>query len=149
MIELPDVEGVLENGSLVIPGEAVYDVYRPAETLQYVSVSGRTLVLFGFTGAFGSLLLDLSSGHVMEKLQNDPDVSLVNTSLEAFKRCLGEFHAKFPLSDIDDEDEAEERDNKVAREIEKDVLRIDPQAYNENSFWYEVRWSVAIGDFRG
>ena len=84
----------------------------------------------------------------MENHQSGPDVSLVNTSLDAFTHCLEEFSAKFPLAEIEDEDEAEERDRGVARKIEEDVLRIDPDAYVENSFWYEVRWGVAIGDFR-
>ncbi len=54
---------------------------------------------------------------------------------------------KFPLEDVEDEGERDERDNMLAREIEGDVRRIDPEAYFEGGFWYEIRWSVAIGDF--
>lgn len=135
------------SGVLRVPGEIVYHVYRPADSLENVTVGGRALVRFGSTGACGSLLLDASSGNVMESLDGKSDVNLVNTSLDAFNRSLEAFFVKFPLDDIEDEEEAEGRDNRVAREIENDVRLIDPEAYSENSFWYEVRWSVAIGDF--
>lgn len=145
MIELSGDVGESTMGSLRIPGETVYEVYRPAKSLEETIVDGRRLIRFGFTGAFGSLLLDTSSGHVVEQLQDEPNVSFVNTSLEAFNRCLGAFAGKFPFGDSDDEDE--EVDAEVAREIEADVIAIDPDAYVEGSFWYELRWSVAIGDF--
>ncbi|MFC3577720.1 SUKH-4 family immunity protein [Streptomyces yaanensis] len=149
MVEISYTDEILENWTLRIPGEAVYEVYRPVETLERVTVDGRDLILFGSTGVFGRLMVDVASGVVLEKLEGYSDVSLVNTSLEAFNRCLEVFAAKMPLLEIDDEEEAEEVDREIAKGLEEDVRRIDPEAYVENSFWYEIRWSVAIGDFRG
>jgi len=146
MINL-EIEGEPGEGVLRVPAEPVYQVYVPAGSLERVMVDSRILLRFGATGAFGSLLLDTSSGAVVEKLEDAPKVSLVNTSLGAFNRCLEAFSVKFPVDEIEDEDEEEERNNDVAREIEREVRLIDPEAYRENSFWYEVRWSVAIGDF--
>jgi hypothetical protein len=146
MVELA-VAGNDGGEVLRVPGEAVYRVYVPAVELERVTVDGRLFLRFGATGAFGSLLFDTSSGNVVEKLDGDPEVSLVNTSLDAFNRCLEAFSVKFPLAEIDDEDEEEERNNSVAREIERELRLIDPEGYREDSFWYEVRWGVAIGDF--
>ncbi|MFI5800196.1 SUKH-4 family immunity protein [Streptomyces sp. NPDC051677] len=126
----------------------MYNVYVPSGDFERVTIGGCNLIVFGFTGALGSLLLDLSSGCVMEKVEGDSSLSLVNTSLDSFNRCLAAFSAKFPLAEIEDADEAEERDNRVAREVEEEICRIDRQVYAESSFWYEVRWSVAIGNFR-
>jgi hypothetical protein len=145
MIELSVDASESNVENLRIPDEAVYEVYRPAKPLEETIVDGRKFIRFGFTGAFGNLLLDVSSGNVVEQLQDESNVSFVNTSLEAFNRCLEAFAGKFQLGDPDDEGEAE--DAEVAREIERDVIAIDPDAYVEDSFWYELRWSVAIGDF--
>ncbi|OSZ61569.1 hypothetical protein OQI_04485 [Streptomyces pharetrae CZA14] len=111
------------------------------------TMNGREVIEFGSTGFFGSLLVDVSSGSILERVQDATNLSMVNTSLSAFNNCLEMFSEYFPLDQIDDEDASIERNARVAREIESDVKRIDPEAYEEGSFWYEVRWSVAIGDF--
>jgi hypothetical protein len=142
------VEVSADSGEkLVVPGENIFDVYRPAEALELVTVCDRRMIRFGYTGAFGTLLLDLASGNIVERLHDDDDVKVVNTSLAAFNSCLEAFLDKFPLDDIEDEDAADERNAQVARQIESELTRIDPNSYVEGSFWYEVRWGVAIGDF--
>lgn len=149
LVELSNVEGWFSGskGALVVPGEPVFNVYQPVESVEVITIGDRRMIRFGRTGIFGALLVDLASGNVVQQIQDDPDVSMVNTSLSAFNRCLEVFLNRFPLDELEDEDEEDERNARVAREIESDLKRIDPQAYTEDSFWYEVRWSVAIGDF--
>lgn len=145
------VEGVGDplrvRAHLTVPRNSIGDAYRPAESLERISVNGKDFLRFGSIGAFGSALFDPNSGHVVEWIHDSSKVGLVNTSIDAFSECAKAFVEKFPLSDMADEDERDERDNAIAREIEGDVRRIDPEAYFEGGFWYEIRWSVAIGDF--
>ncbi|MHC3475637.1 SUKH-4 family immunity protein [Streptomyces sp. 7R007] len=148
-LEMVEIPHELTPGRIGVrvPAEPVFGVYRPVGTFKKVAIAGRDLIEFGLTGAFGVLLLDLSSGVVLERVNGESDLSVVNTSIDTFNRCLCVFYSKFPFPKIEDDDESDERDNRVAREVEEEVRRIDPEAYEENSFWYEVRWSVAIGDF--
>jgi hypothetical protein len=143
-IELSGGDPSLTVSNLRIPGEAVYEVYKPVESVQTVTVDDREFLRFATTGASGSLLLDVSSGRVVE-IQTGSGVSLVNTSLESFIDCLEVFVEH--LAHLESNDGDEEVDEEVASELEASILRIDPDAFSEGSFWYEVRWSVAIGDF--
>lgn len=135
------------RASLRVPGNSIGNAYRPAGSLERISVNGADFLRFGAVGAFGSALFDLNSGHIVEWIHDSSEVGLVNTSIDAFSECVKAFVEKFPLEDVEDEGERDERDNMLAREIEGDVRRIDPEAYFEGGFWYEIRWSVAIGDF--
>ncbi|MEU8295585.1 SUKH-4 family immunity protein [Streptomyces pseudogriseolus] len=147
--ELSKIDGDAAGapGSLIIPTEAVFDLYQPIDPPTFCKVGNHNMVIFGQTGAFGHLLVDLATGHVVEQIRNDPEVALVNTSLAAFTECLKAFINNLPLGELEDEDEVEERNAQVAREIENALRRIDPKAYTEDSFWYEARWGVAIGNF--
>ncbi|MGW1616510.1 SUKH-4 family immunity protein [Streptomyces sp. NPDC002285] len=149
LVELSNVDGWVSGskGTLVVPGEPVFNVYQPVESAEVIAIGDRRMIRFGRTGIFGALLVDLASGNVVQQIQADPNVSLVNTSLSAFNSCLEVFLSRLPLEELEDEDEEDARNARVAREIESDLKRIDPQAYTEDSFWYEMRWSVASGDF--
>jgi hypothetical protein len=90
------------------------------------------------------LLLDASSGCVVE-IHTGSGVSLVNTSLESFTDCLEVFVEHLARLESNDGDEGV--DEEVASGLEASILWIDPDAFSEGSFWYELRWSVVIGDF--
>jgi hypothetical protein len=136
-------EAVLDDmpslGALRLPGEEVYEVYKPVRPLRIQRFGDRSYVHFGSTGAFGSILLDVESGNVMEMQTGGVLVKFVNESVDKFIECLQVFLSLLSSSEGDDEE--------VADELEVAVKEIDAQAYKENSFWYEVRWSVALGDF--
>lgn len=131
--------------SLEIPVGSVGEVYRAAERLEFVAIKDRGEFLrFGSAGMFGSILLDPRTGRVMESGRDLASVSLVNTSMERFISCVRGFIGCFPFYSRDsgsDEWEA------AAQKVEELVCRLDPEAYHEYSFWFEVRWSVATGDF--
>lgn len=137
------VEAVLDDtpslGVLRFPGEEVYEVYKPVLPPQLQRFGDRSYVHFGSTGAFGSILLDLESGNVMEMQKGGALIKFVNESVDKFIECLQVFLSLLSSSEEDDEG--------VADELEVAVKEIDAQAYRENSFWYEIRWSVALGDF--
>ncbi|MGW5449269.1 SUKH-4 family immunity protein [Streptomyces asiaticus] len=131
--------------SLEVPVGSVGEVYRASERLECVAIEDHGEFLkFGSAGMFGSILLDPRSGQVMESGRDLTSVSLVNTSLQCFISCVRGFIGCFPFYSRDsDSDEWES----VAQKIEELVCRLDPEAYHEDSFWFEVRWSVATGDF--
>ncbi|WP_399925100.1 SUKH-4 family immunity protein [Streptomyces kanamyceticus] len=130
--------------AIEVPRGAVGEVYRAADSLERTEVDGHSLLKFGSTGAFGSVLFDAESGKVLETDREARETALVNSSLEHFSACIESFINAFPFYESgEDDEEAEE----AAQGIEDAIIRIDPDAYYEGSFWYEVRWSVAIGDF--
>ncbi|MFF8401755.1 SUKH-4 family immunity protein [Streptomyces sp. NPDC015684] len=126
-------------GVLRFPVESVYEVCKPEESFRVEQIDGRTYIRFATTGAFGSLLLDADSGMVFEIHDEDSGVNFVNETMGKFTRCL-EFFSSLLVGQAEDDDE-------LADELEAGIREIDPRAYEENSFWYEVRWGVALGDF--
>ncbi|MFD5856773.1 SUKH-4 family immunity protein [Streptomyces chartreusis] len=149
LIELSNVDGWVSGleGVLFVPGDPVFNVYQPVESVETIAIGSRRMIRFGRTGVFGALLVDLGSENVVQQIQGNPEVSLVNTSISAFNSCLEVLLDRLPLDELEDEDEEDERSGRVAREIESALKEIDPQAYTDDSFWCEVRWSVATGDF--
>ncbi|MFJ6723870.1 SUKH-4 family immunity protein [Streptomyces sp. NPDC091281] len=152
MVELPDrLRGSLV-GVIEFPADGVADVYLPVEEFEQVVVDGRSLVLFGTTGLSGTLLLDVRSGSVVFRVQGSLQLGVVNSSVDAFNRCLEVFSEKLEALDegiTEDEDELDALNNRIAREMEKEFRRIDGGFYSEQNFWYELRWGVANGDFSG
>lgn len=131
--------------SLEVPVGSVGEVYRASEYLESVTIGDHGEFLkFGSTGMFGSILLDPRSGRVMEAGRDLASVNLVNTSLERFISCIRGFIECFPFYSRDSGNDEWEC---AAGKVEELVCRLDAEAYREDSFWFEVRWSVATGDF--
>lgn len=134
----------VESISLDVPSESVGEVYKAAEFLDRFEFDGKLLIRLGSSGAFGSMLLDLESGQVFEFVPGAESLTFVNSSMEKFSACIEEFVGGFPFYESSDDEGAAEV---AACRLEESVQRIDYDSYYEGGFWYELRWSIAIGDF--
>ncbi|MDG4857751.1 SUKH-4 family immunity protein [Streptomyces sp. T-3] len=133
-----------ESLSLVVPAQSVGETYRACESLETIQSDGRGFVKFGLSGISGDMLIDLSSQRVVEMQGGASEPSLVNTSIERFQACVREFIEGFPFYETaEDEDDFES----AAQKLEESICRLDPEAYFEGGYWYEIRWGIAIGDF--
>ncbi|MFD3442773.1 SUKH-4 family immunity protein [Streptomyces sp. NPDC058685] len=133
-----------QGSELEVPAGSVGQVYRSSERLLQVVIGDRVYLKFGSTGLFGSILLDPTTGRVLEAGKSMDSVSLVNTSLSHFIACLSSLVERFPFYSSDSEDDEWES---AALGLESVVRQVDQEAYDEGSFWYEIRWSIASGDF--
>ncbi|MFG3292683.1 SUKH-4 family immunity protein [Streptomyces sp. NPDC048179] len=139
-------------GEVRVPAEAVYAAYKPVKALEMVPINGRSLVQFAFTGAFGKLLIDPESGEVMET-RDGSTTSTVNSSLEKFADCLKFFTDLLSSAEVEDdprdgdEGEDEDEDEALAQRLEAGIRKIDSRAFREDSYWYEIRWAVSLGDY--
>ncbi|MFD4600822.1 SUKH-4 family immunity protein [Streptomyces sp. NPDC058464] len=137
-------------GEIKVPAGAVYAAYKPVHALEIDQIDDRSLVQFGFTGAFGKLMIDLESREVLET-HDGSTVSFVNSSLERFAECL-QFFVDL-LSGVEeaggpeDEGEGEDENEALAQRLEAGIRGIDSRAYREDSYWYEIRWAVSLGDY--
>ncbi|MBT2411109.1 SUKH-4 family immunity protein [Streptomyces sp. ISL-12] len=132
-----------------ISTESVGEIFRPLQALEYTRINGRSFIHFGFTGASGRLLVDAENGKVMET-HGESGISFVNSSLAEYADCLSFFSSllsEFESEEGVESDENEDEDERLARKLEEEIRRIDAQAYQENTYWYEIRWGVSLGDF--
>ncbi|MFJ2650995.1 SUKH-4 family immunity protein [Streptomyces sp. NPDC087420] len=137
-----------ENGggdsfSVEVPAQSLGQAYRASQKLEEVRIDGVRYYDFGSTGIFGRVVLDPDSGRVMEVGKDRTGATLVNSTIEKFSECVQGFIGRFPFYSADEEDRWEV----VAREVEEMIQGIDPAAFFEGGYWYEIRWAVAIGDF--
>ncbi|MFD7614364.1 SUKH-4 family immunity protein [Streptomyces sp. NPDC059828] len=131
--------------SLEVPVQTVGGGYRASNYLQRVTIAGHgECIRFGSVGAFGSILLDPVDGRIVESGSGLSEVTLVNSSLDCFTTSVKALINRFPFYSVDSDPDDWER---AARDIEDSLRRIDSDAYTEGSFWYELRWSISIGDF--
>ncbi|MFH9090969.1 SUKH-4 family immunity protein [Streptomyces sp. NPDC017673] len=134
------VRGVPGIENLDLPADSLSNVYKPVEPLEIYESEGGVRICIGRTGIFGRFVLDVQSGKIIEESEDYSYSNFVNSSLTAFIQCLQMLSAL-----LDGVHEGE--DEELANMFESQIRQIDPQAYREGSFWYEIRWSIAIGDF--
>lgn len=102
------------------------------------------MIHIGNVGGAGKLLLDPISGVVWEEHGGRINKHPVNASLDAFNRCVETLLVVLQEAYSRGE---EREDEDVAIEFEQKVHEIDPLSNGVDSFWYEIRWGIAIGDF--
>lgn len=127
--------------TLEVPKAMVGATYRAAGTL---TRDRGSLVRFGSTGLFGSILLDTVTGAVFKREREVNHVSLVNSSLPDFIATVRAVIGRFPFygSDSDDSEWAA-----VARDVEGIVRAVDPGAFIQDGFWETLVNDIEIGDF--
>ncbi|WP_188285827.1 SUKH-4 family immunity protein [Streptomyces sp. CBMA29] len=67
-----------------------------------------------------------------------------NTSITLFNSSVLEAASQYPYYSQESEPEEWEL---AAEALERALYRIDPLAVEPGTYWYEFRWSVAIGDY--
>jgi hypothetical protein len=71
LVELSNVDGWVSGskGTLVVPGEPVFGVYRPVESAEVITIGERRMIRFGRTGVFGSFLKMMMRRKTRETLE--------------------------------------------------------------------------------
>ncbi|GAA2733494.1 SUKH-4 family immunity protein [Streptomyces nogalater] len=148
-VENVEFPGEPSFGSFRVPTETVDGVFTPVRPLQHVQIGKRSFVWFGSSGATGRLMVDSGSGSVFET-HDASTVTFVNESLGKFIECLEAF-SSVVLDGAENRDPADEADEdegeRMARRLEERIRMIDPRAYEEDTFWYDIRWDVSLGDW--
>ncbi|MFD3682483.1 SUKH-4 family immunity protein [Streptomyces sp. NPDC058613] len=140
----PDWEG--PDLALEVPTAMVGATYRAASALTRSAppLEHRTLVRFGSTGLFGSILLDTVTGAVVKCERDANHVSLVNSSLAEFVAVVKAVIERFPFYDSDSDDSEWAS---AARDVEGIVRAVDPGAFIQDGFWETLVNDIEIGDF--
>jgi hypothetical protein len=139
----PDWEG--PDLTLEVPAAMVGATYRAASALTRItSLEHGTLVRFGSTGLFGSVLLDTVTGAVVQRERDANHVSLMNSSLAEFVAVVRAVIERFPFYDSDSEDSEWVA---AARDVEGIIRAVDPGAFIQDGFWETLVSDIEIGDF--
>jgi hypothetical protein len=129
------------NRAVVVPAEFI--TYKAAESVTELTIDGVTYWRFGTFGMDGDALLHPESGVVKARYPHGP-VHFVNSSMEAFTKCVEGVLAMYPFYGEDSEPEVCEA---AAVRVEGFIQRVDPVAYEDDTFWFDFRWDVTLGDF--
>ncbi|MFE8950379.1 SUKH-4 family immunity protein, partial [Streptomyces sp. NPDC007856] len=116
-----------------VPAGLIGYEYQPlteATLLDGIGESG--LVVFGSSGLFGRLGVDVASRRVAQVPKIGSATAWhVNRDLEAFHRCVAGIIARFPFYEEDEEDRFKE----VADELRRLLAALDTTALADNGLW--------------
>ncbi|GAA2264708.1 hypothetical protein GCM10010430_56780 [Kitasatospora cystarginea] len=128
-----------------VPAGLIGYEYRPLSEAALLGQTGDSgLVVFGTSGLFGRIGIDVASRRVVHIPRADyATASHVNTDLEAFHRCVAAVIARFPFY----EEGEEERSQQVADELRDLIAALDDTALAHNGFWETMCDGVEMGDY--
>ncbi|WP_074989915.1 SUKH-4 family immunity protein [Streptomyces misionensis] len=135
----PDWDG--PDLTLEVPRAMVGATYRAADAL---TRGHGSLVRFGSTGLFGSILLDTVTGAVVKLERDAHHVSIVNSSLPNFVVVVRAVIERFPFYDSGSDDSEWMA---AARAVEEIVRGVDPGAFIRDGFWETLVNDIEMGDF--
>ncbi|GAA4830721.1 SUKH-4 family immunity protein [Kitasatospora terrestris] len=128
-----------------VPAGLIGYEYQPlteATLLGRIGESG--LVVFGTSGLFGRLGIDVASGRVVQIPKTDSATAWhVNRDLGAFHQCVAATIARFPFYEEDEEDRFQE----AADELRRLLTALDDTALADNGLWETLCDDVAMGDY--
>ncbi|MFC8719894.1 SUKH-4 family immunity protein [Kitasatospora sp. NPDC057198] len=101
-------------------------------------------VIFGTSGLFGWLGIDVVSRHVLHIPTTESATAWhVNRDLETFHECVAAVIGRFPFYEEDEEDRFEE----VADELRQLLDTLDDSALAHNGLWETLCDDVAMGNY--
>lgn len=128
-----------------VPAGLIGYEYQPlteATLLDGIGESG--LVVFGSSGLFGRLGVDVASRRVVQIPKIGSTTAWhVNRDLGAFHRFVAGTIARFPFYEEDEEDRFQE----VADELRRLLAALDTTALADNGLWETLCDDVAMGDY--
>ncbi|WP_326577580.1 SUKH-4 family immunity protein [Actinacidiphila glaucinigra] len=128
-----------------IPAGLIGYEYQPlseAALLDRIGESG--LVVFGTSGLFGRLGIDVASRRVVHiPAPESTTANHVNRDLGIFHECVASTIAHFPFY----EEGEEERFPAAADELRELVATLDDTALTHNGFWESLCDDVEMGDY--
>ncbi|MEV5281459.1 SUKH-4 family immunity protein [Streptomyces sp. NPDC051994] len=128
-----------------IPAGLIGYEYQPLTEATLLSGIGESgLVVFGTSGLFGRLGIDVASRHVVQIPKTESATARhVNRDLGAFHRCVAAIITRFPFYEDDEEDRFQE----VADELRHLLATLDDTALADNGLWETMCDDVAMGDY--
>ncbi|MFC1407814.1 SUKH-4 family immunity protein [Streptacidiphilus sp. N1-12] len=128
-----------------VPAGLIGYEYQPlgeATLLDGIGASG--LVVFGSSGLFGRLGVDVTSRHVVQIPKIGSATAWhVNRDLGALHQCVAATIACFPFYQEDQEENFQE----VADELRRLLAALDDTALADNGLWETLCDDVAMGDY--
>jgi hypothetical protein len=155
---LPEYAVVGIGCSSVVPAEIAGDLrqigipvgligyeYRPLTEATLLSGVGESgLVVFGTSGLFGRLGIDVASRRVVQIPKIESAAAWhVNRDLGTFHQCVAAVIARFPFYEEDEDDRFE----KVADELRQLLATLDDTALAHNGLWETLCDDVAMGTY--
>ncbi|MEH0450124.1 MULTISPECIES: SUKH-4 family immunity protein [unclassified Streptomyces] len=128
-----------------IPAGLIGYEYQPlSEAALLDRIGERGLVVFGTSGLFGRLGIDVASRHVVHiPTPGCATSNPVNRDLRVFHECVAATIARFPFY----EEGEEERFQAAADELRELVTTFDDSALAHNGFWEALCEDVEMGDY--
>jgi len=121
------------------------ELFRPILTPFWVAPDQNQILVFARVSMSQAFGIERQTGKVVMILDAPSyPISFVNSSLELFIASVSSFTEKYPFyPDPPDPDECEA----VADELKLTLYRIDPPSMSDCSFWSELYWDIAQGDW--
>ncbi|MFE5207975.1 SUKH-4 family immunity protein [Streptomyces sp. NPDC056600] len=143
----PDVPGEIaaDLREIGVPAGLIGAEYQPLTEATLLGGIGESgLVVFGTSGLFGLLGIDVASRRVVQVPTTESATAWhVNRDLGTFHRCVAATIARFPFYEEDEEDRGQE----VADELRHLLTSLDDSALADNGFWGTLCDDVAMGDY--
>ncbi|MFJ8657628.1 hypothetical protein [Streptomyces sp. NPDC093795] len=130
-----------------VPAGLIGYEYRALNEAAFMGGIGEGgLVLFGASGFFGRIGIDVATRHVVHTPHiASASFSHVNRDLASFHRCVTATIARFPFYEADEEESCQE----VADELRELISVLDGSAVVRAGFWETFCDDVAMGDYAG
>jgi hypothetical protein len=130
-----------------VPAGLIGSEYQPlAEAMLLGGIGESGLVVFGTSGLFGRLGIDVASRRVVQIPKIESATAWhVNRDLGTFHQCVAAIIARFPFYEEGEEDRFQE----VADELRRLLAALDDTALAHNGLWETMCDDVAMGDYAG
>jgi len=145
-VPLPTPSGASPQRAIEVAVGLIGRSYQATDQPGMQLVGERSLFCFGRAGLHRQICLDVNDGTVVEYIgSNDGPVRFMNSSIEAFNRCVEAAIRRYPYyglnSDLSDR-------HTISTELAEQIAAIDPAALaDKDSFWSTFVDDVEIGDY--
>ncbi|MFE3253675.1 SUKH-4 family immunity protein [Streptomyces sp. NPDC059209] len=128
-----------------VPAGLIGYEYQPlAEAAVLGGMDECGLVVFGTSGLFGHIAIEVASRRIVHIPMAEPSTTNhVNRDLEAFHRCVAATIARFPFY----EEGEEERFDEAAGDLRGLLAALDDTALAHNGLWETLCDDVAMGNY--
>ncbi|GAA1962400.1 SUKH-4 family immunity protein [Kitasatospora viridis] len=121
-----------------------YEYRSLAEATVLSGIDGSRVVVFGTSGLFGLVAIDVTSRRIVHiPAPESSTVNHVNRDLGAFHRCVAAAIARFPFYEEGEEDRGDE----AADDLRELLATLDDTALAHNGLWETLCDDIAMGDY--
>ncbi|MET4926780.1 SUKH-4 family immunity protein [Streptomyces sp. PSRA5] len=121
-----------------------YEYRSLAEAAVFGRIGKSELVVFGTSGLFGLIAIEVASGRIVHVPSTESSTTNhVSRDLGAFHRCVAATIARFPFYEEEEEDKFDE----AADDLREVLAALDDTALAHNGLWETLCDDIAMGNY--